>query len=215
MHPDRLQPNPWNSNIVSPVNEEKLDEAIRRIGFFKPIVVREIEGGYEILGGEHRWGSAKRLGLEEVPIFNVGVISDIKAKEISLADNARYGADDTLMLAALFDDIGTAEEIQTFLPFSDPDLRAIFSASDIALDDLDLEEGDTAVDEIHEPPAAKVPKTHTIMRFKVSLADAERLTRVIGSTQKTFGFIDADDLTNAGDALVHLLTAATEEAADE
>lgn len=205
--PDKLRSNPWNSNIVSPENEKKLDEAIRRLGFIKAIIVREVDGELEILGGEHRRDSAKRIGLAEVPIFNLGPIDDVKAKEISLADNARYGADDTLQLAAILEDLN-GEDIATFLPYTDSELESIANSVSIALDDLELDEEFDAKDEKPEPPAAKAPKTHTIMRFKVALSDAERLTGLLAKTQKRFGFTTADELTNAGDALIHLLVGA-------
>ncbi len=43
------------------------------------------------------------------------------------------------------------------------------------------------------------------MRFKVTNADAEKITREISQVRKTHGFTAEDDLTNAGDALVYLL----------
>ncbi|SER26523.1 ParB/RepB/Spo0J family partition protein/type I secretion C-terminal target domain (VC_A0849 subclass) [Faunimonas pinastri] len=208
LDPALLRANDWNTNFVSPENETKLDEAIKRFGFFKPIIVREVGDDYEILGGEHRWESAQRLGLKEVPVMNLGPIDDQKAKEISLADNARYGADDTLSLADLLKDIGTADDLQQFLPYTDADITSIFSSVDIALDELELDENFDKSAEIEEPPAAKAPKTHTVMRFKVSIGDSERLTALIAQTQKRFGYTSSDDLTNAGDALIHLVMGA-------
>ena len=104
--PERLSPNPWNTNVVSPENQQKLNASIKRFGMFKPIVVREIDGTLEIIGGQHRWEAAVEMKLPEVPVVNLGRITDKKAKEISLVDNGRYGADDTLQLAELLDDIG-------------------------------------------------------------------------------------------------------------
>lgn len=205
-----LRPNGFNTNIVSPENERKLDEAIRRLGMFKPIVVRETDAGYEILGGEHRWESAKRLGYTEVPVMNVGRIDDKIAKEICLADNSRYGADDTIALAELLNDLGSPQELQSFLPYSDTDLSEIFASTDIALDELDIDEEVAASDRNQEPASAKTPKTHTIMRFKVPLIDAERITDLIARTQKRHSYDSADELTNAGDALVHLLLSGKE-----
>src|SRR5437762_10365036 len=97
--PRLLQPNPWNTNVVSPDNEAKIDASNQRLGMFKPIIVRELpDGTLQILGGAHRRESAIRLGWDQVPVFNVGPVSDKQAKEIGLADNARYGHDDTLAL---------------------------------------------------------------------------------------------------------------------
>lgn len=202
---DKLRPCPWNTNILTPENEAKLEASIKRFGFFRPVVVREVGGEMEILGGEHRWIIAKKLGMK-VPIMNLGAIDDQKAKEIMLTDNARYGVDDTISLAEFLKEMGDTASLQDFLPYTDTDIEEIFSSVDIALEDLEIAENFEREEENDpEPPAAKAPKTHTIMRFKVSLRDAERLTALIASTQKKHGYTAADELTNAGDALVHLL----------
>jgi hypothetical protein len=43
------------------------------------------------------------------------------------------------------------------------------------------------------------------MRFKVPLGDAEKITELIVKVKKRQNFTSSDDLTNAGDALVHQL----------
>lgn len=211
---DLLKPNPWNSNFVSPQNEEKLQTSIREFGLFKPIVVREVEDEdhpYEILGGEHRWLAAKEEGLKQVPIFSVGAIDDILAKKITLADNARYGQDDTIELAKLLEDIGDTAALQAILPYTEADLNSIFSSVNIALDELDLPDGFEEDDnKPQEAPVEKAPKTHVIMRFKVTIADSEKVTELLTKVKKRQGFTAADDLTNAGDALIHQLFNATE-----
>jgi ParB-like chromosome segregation protein Spo0J len=211
-----LHPNPFNPNRVSAENEMKIRASIERNGIFKPIIVREVakpdgSTSYEIIGGQHRWEQAKALGYSAVPIANLGRISDLRAKEIGLLDNARYGVDDTLSLGAILKELGDAEEIQSFLPYGDSDLTAIWSAQSIDLDELNVSEDELKIqpdNKSDDAPAAKPTKTHTIMRFKVGLTDAERLTRLIASTQKTHGLTTEDELTNAGDALIHLLTTA-------
>lgn len=212
----QLRKNPWNTNKVTPDNEAKIRRSLERNGMFKPIIVRETgellmsmppQKVYEILGGEHRWEQAIAMGESDVPIANLGVIDDKQAKEIGVIDNARYGADDTLTFAELLKEIGDVGELQDFLPYGSADLDAIFSASTIALDDLEIDENfeKSAESEEEAPAPAKPPKTHTVMRFKVMLGDAERLTKLIAATQKEHGYTTEDQLTNAGDALVHLL----------
>ncbi|WP_342234631.1 ParB/RepB/Spo0J family partition protein [Inquilinus sp. OTU3971] len=204
--PGRLQPNPWNTNHMSPENEAKLDASIARLGMFKPVVVRELDtGDLQILGGAHRAQSAVRVGIEKIPVINLGRIGDQKAKEISLVDNARYGADDALELAELMNDLGTADDLSSFLPYSDAEMNAIFSSTSIDLDDMELGAEDDTADEIPETSPARVAKTHTIMRFKVALGDAEAISALIEKTQNRHGLTASDELTNAGDALVHLL----------
>jgi len=189
---------------MSPDHEAKLDESIHKFGVFKPIVVRELPSGErEIIGGEHRWLSAKRIGLTEVPIVNLGKISDRRAKEISLVDNNRYGEDDPLKLNDLLLDLGSPEELAMFMPMSEEDLTSLFSNSSIALDDLDLTAEELAAS---TPPAAeKTLQTHRVMKFKVPVEDADWVEDLITQTMKAQRFTEDDSLTNAGDALVHLL----------
>jgi ParB/RepB/Spo0J family partition protein len=203
LDPSTLAPNPWNTNIVSPENQQKLEESVKRFGMFKPIVVREIDNGLQIIGGEHRWDAAKALGHAQVPVVNLGRISDKKAKEIGLVDNGRYGADDTLQLAQLLDGLGVqADELSSFMPYSESDFASIFSSVNISLDDLDLP------DDVENPvaPATKPAQTHQIMRFKVPVDDVGAITDMIEKTMKEQRFTDEDSLSNAGNALVHLLT---------
>lgn len=211
---EELRPNPWNVNSVSPENEEKLIASVKRLGLYEPIKVRQVEDeeGYEILGGEHRWNVAQHLGYTTIQIANLGYIDEKTAKEIMLADNNRYGTDDVVELARLLEELGTPEDIGSFLPYTDTDFKAIFSSVDISLDDLEVDDTDTDTDDsAKEAAPASAPKTHAMMRFKVPIGDAESLTELITKTQKKHGFTTSDDLTNAGDALVHLLFGAAQE----
>ena len=206
---NRLKGNPWNPNVMDSAAEKKLDASLKRLGVFKPIIVRELEDTLEIIGGHHRWESAKRIGLEEVPIINLGDVDEKTAKEIGLADNGRWGHDDTGLLADL---LGTldSDDLTEFLPYNDADIEAIFVANSVDLDDLDLDDDD---DDIDLSPEDKAPPTHTIMRFKVPVLDAEELSAKIKRTIEEQGYTDSDSLTNAGDALVYLLGDEREEIA--
>ncbi len=197
---NRLRGNPWNPNVLDPASEAKLDASLIRLGFFKPIIARELDGGVlEILGGHHRWESAIRIGLTEVPIVNLGTIDDAQAKEIGLADNGRWGHDDAGKLAEVFAELDLAE-ITEFLPYSENDLSAIIATSEIDLSDLNLDDDD-------DIPLSdtKAPPTETIMRFKVPVRDAEAISEAIKKVTKAQGFDGSNELTNAGDALVFLL----------
>lgn len=199
--PRRLKPNAWNTNVVSPANEQKIEASLKRFGFFKPILVREINGAYEVLGGQHRWEAAIRLGYSEVPIINLGALEDTKAKEISLVDNGRYGEDDTLQLAQLLGELGPRDDLATFMPFDDRELEQIFSSVNIALDSLELDEKD---EKPSPPPTTRKVQEFQIMRFKVPVEDAALVTDVIGRYMTRHKFVDDDSLTNAGLALVQL-----------
>jgi ParB-like chromosome segregation protein Spo0J len=203
VHPSKLAANPWNSNIVSAENEVKIDASIQRLGIFKPILVRDVGGELQILGGQHRWESAIRLGLSEIPIVNLGVISDEKAKEIGLVDNGRYGVDDATLLSNILKSLGEPDELADFLPFSLKEMNNLFEATSINLDDLDISDEDDGI--VSLDTATSSGPTHQIMRFKVPVEDAERISVLVERTMKEHEFTASDALTNAGDALVHLL----------
>lgn len=213
LDPKLLAPNPWNTNIMTPESEAKLEASIARLGFFRPVVVRELansSNSYQILGGAHRAQIAQKLGLPSIPVMNLGPIDDLKAKEIGIADNARYGVDDTIAFAELIKEMGNQDELTEFLPYQDTDFADLFAATAIDLDSLELEETETSdPSEEDEPEQPKPVKTHTIMSFKVTNADAERITHLVEATKKAHGFTASDEKTNAGDALVHILLSGT------
>jgi ParB-like chromosome segregation protein Spo0J len=198
-----LAPGDFNVNVVSPDNEAKIDASLKRIGFFKPLLARELENGkLQIIGGEHRWLSAKRLGYKEVPVINLGKIDDQRAKEIGLLDNSRFGSDDTLQLAELLEGMGSADELATFMPFSESDIASIFSSVTIALDDLNLSDEDG---ESPSLPKERPVQTHQIMRFRIPVEDCVWIQHLVEHTMKFQKLTESDSLTNAGDALVRLL----------
>lgn len=207
MDPRLIEPSPWNTNVVSHENEEKIKASLARHGMFKPLLVRDLPGGViQSVGGWHRCEQAIELGYAEVPVFNLGTISDDKAKEISLIDNARYGVDDTMRLSELLRDLD-AQAIESTTPWTLRDISSITQSLSVDVDDLDLDEPvlPTDDDEDDEPVVPKAPKTHTIMRFRCSNEDAAKIALRVQDAMKTQGFTKEDDLTNAGDALAYLL----------
>ncbi len=197
-----LRPNAFNTNQVSPENELKLINSLKRFGVYKPVICRELpDESLEIIGGEHRWRAAKTLGHVTIPVVNLGEVSDDKAKEIMLADNGRYGEDDTLALAELLRGFPNTDEITSFMPkhFND-ELESIFASTIIDLEDLDATSD-------HLPDLESLTaKTQSfqIMRFKIPVEDCEKIQKRIEYTMKTQGFTDDDSLSNAGNALVHI-----------
>lgn len=197
---DLLAPNPWNTNVVAPENEAKLDESLRRYGAFKPIVVREMpDGTLQILGGEHRWGAMRRAGYVKVPVVNLGAISETKAKEIGLVDNGRYGEDDSVGLAQLLRELGN--DIATVLPYTDAEIQNILDATSIALEDLDS----IGKQDLPDLSKVSVAPTHQVMRFKVPVEDVAWASGLIERAMKSQGFTSEDSLSNAGHALVWML----------
>lgn len=215
LDPNIIEPSPWNVNVVSHENEKKLKASIERHGMFKPLIVRQIapdQGSgeiiYQCIGGWHRCEQAIRLGYKTVPVVNLGFIDDEQAMEVSLADNARYGVDDTLKLSELLDELDISA-IEETMPWTARDIAAITAPLSVNLDDLNLDDPSDKIldDEPEDDKPARVAKTHTILRFRCTLEDAAKISNRIVEAQKAQGFTKDDDLTNAGDALAFILLA--------
>lgn len=203
--PRSLRENPWNPNVVDPINQDKIENSIREHGFFKPVTVRSLDNDeLEIIAGAHRVQAAISLGIDSIPVNILGTISDGKAKLLGQIDNARYGEDDTVKLTDLLtsSDI-TNEDLLSQLPITEEELAGYMSHEllDDILDDLDEEVKDDALD-LEVPEGTK---THRIVRFKLSMEDAERLEDRLAQIRHSQGFTESDELTNAGDALIYLL----------
>lgn len=72
-------------------SEFSLDElaaSIREAGLIQPVVVREIEGHYELIAGERRWRASQRAGLTEIPAV-IKELSDEKAFTFALVENVQ------------------------------------------------------------------------------------------------------------------------------
>jgi len=122
---ERLSPNPWNPNRMSPEMRHKLKEYIKREGFVEPIVVRPKEDGFEILGGFHRWSIAGELGYKSVPCVVVN-LDDRRAKILSVNLNEMKGQSLPDLLANLVHDLSreaTLEDLETQLPYSIDELK--------------------------------------------------------------------------------------------
>ena len=104
---DLLRPNRFQPRVH--VDDAKIDDLARSIrtnGIIQPIVVRKVDGAYEIVAGERRWRAAQRAGLLRVPV----VVRDIP--------------DDRLLAAALIEniqreDLNPIEEAQAYRRLGD------------------------------------------------------------------------------------------------
>jgi len=70
-------------------NEEhlrELVESIREHGVIQPLIVRDVDGHYELIAGERRWRACTQLELGEVPVI-VREASDRDVLEMALIEN--------------------------------------------------------------------------------------------------------------------------------
>jgi ParB family transcriptional regulator, chromosome partitioning protein len=82
-----IQPNPFQPR--QHFADAAIDELARSIsekGILQPLLVRPMNGGYELIAGERRFRAAQRLGLETVPV-TVRDASDGEVLELALIEN--------------------------------------------------------------------------------------------------------------------------------
>lgn len=206
--PRVLVKNSWNPNKMSPEAEAKLRNSLQKHGHIRPILVRELESGkLEIIGGEHRTELSIELGMTEVPVMNLGRVSDETAKRALMIDNSRYGEDDAGLLSELLSGLGTADELAEWMTMDSDQLTALLGTSGLeeheeligSLDDLD----DLDADDDLPPPTREI-KTHQPMKLKVPVEDAEFIKDTIEGIIKAQGIEDSDSSIRAGDALLWL-----------
>lgn len=200
-----LMPNTWNPNKVSAENELKIEKSLDELGAFKPVIVRELaDGTREILGGEHRAAVYARRG-EKAPVINLGQISDDAAKKITLADNARYGSDDSLALQDLLSTLDSESVLET-LPYSEADLHDLMGATTIDLESLNLNDDEDEDDnmELLTPEQKKDEPLYKVLRVKLQIDDIEAVEELLGNVASNLGLSESDRTVNYGLALKHV-----------
>ena len=78
-----------STNPRKAFDEERLEElagSIRSKGVLSPLIVRRINGHFEIVTGARRYRAAQRAGLEEIPV-RTGTFTDAEALEIQIVEN--------------------------------------------------------------------------------------------------------------------------------
>ncbi len=84
---DLLRPNKFQPRTsMDDTRIEELARSIRSNGIIQPIVVRKVDGGYEIVAGERRWRAAQRAGLLKVPVV-VRDIPEDRLLAVALIEN--------------------------------------------------------------------------------------------------------------------------------
>jgi len=84
---DLLRPNKFQPRTqMDDARIDDLSRSIRANGIIQPIVVRPVDGGYEIIAGERRWRAAQRAGLLKVPVV-VRDIPEDRLLAVALIEN--------------------------------------------------------------------------------------------------------------------------------
>jgi ParB family chromosome partitioning protein len=80
--PSPLQPR--NQFVESPLDE--LVESIRQHGVIQPLIVRSVDGKFELIAGERRWRACRKLAMATVPVIEREA-NDREVLEMALIEN--------------------------------------------------------------------------------------------------------------------------------
>ncbi|MEA5065833.1 MAG: ParB/RepB/Spo0J family partition protein, partial [Eubacteriales bacterium] len=64
----------------------ELAASIASVGVIQPVIVRELNGRYQLIAGERRWRAARMAGLSEIPAI-VRDWDEVKRLEVALIEN--------------------------------------------------------------------------------------------------------------------------------
>lgn len=117
-----LVPCNWNYKEEDDVLAEKLKNNIKLNGQIENIIVYLLPTGfYAICNGNHRYSVLKELGITKVMTFNLGSISEVKAKRIAIETNETRFKTNQDKLAELINELKIdfeLPELETTLPFT-------------------------------------------------------------------------------------------------
>jgi hypothetical protein len=121
VNPVNIGPNPWNPNEMDADMLAHARASITTFGFVDPVTVRKLGGNYQIIDGEHRWRIALELGLETIPVFDLGTITDSVAQQLTIVLNETRGQANPQKLGSLLKDLmakETKDALLSTLPYT-------------------------------------------------------------------------------------------------
>ncbi len=99
---ERLETNPFQPRrIFEPEALKSLADSIAEHGLLQPLVVRPVEGGYQVIAGERRLRACQLCGLAEIPVV-VREATDQQALLLAMLENLQR------------EDLNPLEEAQAF-----------------------------------------------------------------------------------------------------
>ena len=200
----------------------ELAESIKSQGVMQPILVRPVDGGYEIIAGERRFRAARLAGLDEVPVL-VKPVADEAAAVMALIENIqredlnpleeaqglqRLVSEFQLTHEQAAQAVGrsrsAASNLLRLLQLSEPVQHMLMAG------DLDMGHARAL---LSLAPAQQVMAAHEISAKKLSVREAERLVSRTASTRQARPAAKAAkprDLLRLEERLADALTAQVE-----
>jgi ParB family chromosome partitioning protein len=102
-----------NPRQFDPAALDELAMSIASVGVVQPVIVREVDGGYELIAGERRWRAAQKAGFTVIPAI-IRAASDVESLELALVENVvrqqLNPVDEAYALRVLLEDLGVTQE---------------------------------------------------------------------------------------------------------
>jgi ParB-like chromosome segregation protein Spo0J len=180
--PRLLEPNPWNPNVVEPDMFAKIVASLHAFGFVDPITVRTIGVRLQIIDGEHRWRAGqnhsnqcdpdadRHVGLTLVPVFDLGVITDSVAQQLTIVLNETRGQADPDKLGQLLSSLmakETKESLLSTLPFTREAFDRLTGLPALTWENLDVPRPQLS----GERPSAWVERTYRMPKEAALVID--------------------------------------------
>jgi hypothetical protein len=198
---ERIRPNPWNPNSMDEAMLARERASIEKFGFLGSIMVRGLDDGdVEIIDGEHRWQVARSLGMEELPCWDMGVVSDLAAKELTLALREIHGDHDPGRVQAILREIAKtepSENLRKILPYSDE----VFARLSELNSNFDWKALEAQAEQKTVPPSAdpaKEPRRWVERIYRLSAETAADLDEALSRARDESGDPDLSDADALG-----------------
>lgn len=181
---------PSNPNRMEPEQFRLLVEAIRRVGFLQPILVRASDpdknGGltYDIVDGHHRVAAAGEAGLTEVDAVVVGEeVSELDARALSVGMNRMRGELNLSAVSTILDELskeGWSTAAMTLTGFDEQEIENLIAAA--RMDHAEVSAQSASVVDEDEPEQKSGPYA-----LEVLFADREDLKAAKRAIKKAAG----------------------------
>ena len=131
---DKLKPNGWNPNVVTPEKMASIEYGFRTDGWLASqalLVWRKDDAGKiqnVIIDGEHRWKAARTVGLADGPVVFLDGVSETEAKALTIKLNQKRGEWDEDALGKLLREVqGSSEDLGLDFGFDDKELGRLLA----------------------------------------------------------------------------------------
>ena len=121
-----VQANEWNPKDKDTKEYHQVVRSIKTNGLRDPIIVREVDGHYEVIDGEQRYTAAKELGYKEIYVYNEGQMSEKEAKALTIWYQVQVPFND-IDLSHLVIELA---DLQIELPYTDGEIADFRNMAD-------------------------------------------------------------------------------------